>query len=190
MKKTVIILGTVLVFGLQWFFASKMILDQENVVATGTAYKFKTRPLDPTDPFRGKYVALRFEAETYKIHEDAMPYSETLYVYLKEDHLGYAEVDTVVVEPLERTQDYVTASYNSHYGGTLRFNYDFDRFYMKENKAYDAEVVMRPNRNLEEQLDCYAIVYVKDGKSVLDNVMIEDMPIKDYVKENRPKTGL
>jgi uncharacterized membrane-anchored protein len=45
----------------QWFVPAQMIYDQEQVLREGKTYHFKTAPIDPSDPFRGKYITLSFE---------------------------------------------------------------------------------------------------------------------------------
>ena len=56
-----IFLAVVLV---QLVVPAKMIFDKEVILKTGTIYKFKTQPIDPSDPFRGKYVTLNYELNT------------------------------------------------------------------------------------------------------------------------------
>jgi len=43
---------------LQWFVPSKMIWNQEDILTNGELYKFECKPIDPYDPFRGKYITL------------------------------------------------------------------------------------------------------------------------------------
>ncbi len=52
----------------QWIVPGKMVYDSENTIAEGTLYKFKTAPVDPSDPLRGKYVTLRLSGEFSSIH--------------------------------------------------------------------------------------------------------------------------
>ena len=52
LSKKIIFPLFILVALAQLFVPAKMILDREDVLSTGTAFNFKTRPIDPTDPFR------------------------------------------------------------------------------------------------------------------------------------------
>ena len=63
-KKTQIVLF-VLVALAQLYVPAKMIWDQEDVLKNGSEYKFKTDPVDPNDPFRGKYITLSFDNNTF-----------------------------------------------------------------------------------------------------------------------------
>ena len=40
----------------QLFIPTQMILNQETILKTGKPYRFKTQPVDPSDPFKGKYI--------------------------------------------------------------------------------------------------------------------------------------
>jgi len=53
---------------------------------------------------------------------------------------------------------------------------------MNENKAYDAEISVR-NAQVDTTRICYGLVYVKEGTAVLDNVFIDEKPIKEFVEE-------
>ena len=54
---------------------------------------------------------------------------------------------------------------------------------MEETKAYDAEVAVRNNQRDSIQNNTYALVYIKNGEAVLNDVIINDMSIKDYVEK-------
>lgn len=43
-----------------------MIVRREHALSMGRAFKFRTAPVDPYDAYRGRYVALNFEAATVK----------------------------------------------------------------------------------------------------------------------------
>ena len=73
-------------------------------------------------------------------------------------------------------------------GGDNRLTVDFpfDRYYMEESKAIEAERTYR-----ESQLDtnqvAYALVSIKDGESVLKDVLIDGVPIREIVLKEREK---
>jgi uncharacterized membrane-anchored protein len=54
---------------LQAFAPLKMVYDNEMTIRQGTVYKFKTQPIDPSDPFRGKYVSLDFGDNRYAVKD-------------------------------------------------------------------------------------------------------------------------
>ena len=168
----------------QLFIPSQMILDQERVLDVGTAYKFRTQPIDPADPFRGKYITLNYDIDTFKTKDSIWSRGEDVFVYLRKDSLGFAEVKAVSKIKLESTNDYITAkvSYYNTYNKELLMNFNFNRYYMNEAKAYDAEVAHREAQRDSLPNNTYALVYIMDGNSVLDNVFINDIPISNYVE--------
>lgn len=182
MIKQVYISILFLLFAAQIFVPSQMIYQQEDAIHTGTAYKFKTEPFDPSDPFRGKYITLNYETDSFQTDEENWPYRADIYVYLKTDKEGFAAVKTVSKTLLDAEDDYVLAKSYSAYGGNLNFEFPFNRFYMNEDKAYDAEVSVRKAQRDTTQT-CYALVYVKNGTAVLNNVFINEIPIKQFVDE-------
>jgi len=172
----------ILVIIAQLAVPANMIYEQEDTLIDGTAYKFKTRPIDPSDPFRGKYIVLNYEMDSFDIELDDWERNTDLYVYLKNDENGFAQVKTVSQAPLENTDDYVKAKSYGYYNGTINFDLPFNRFYMNENKAYDAEVSVRKAQR-DTLLTCYALVHVKGSDAVLKDVIIDDMPIQQYVEK-------
>jgi uncharacterized membrane-anchored protein len=161
---------------------AQMIFQQEDVIDTGTAYKFKTQPIDPSDPFRGKYITLNYDINTFQTTDKDWDNNENVFVYLKTDNDGFAAIKTISKTRLDTNDDYVIANKSSYYNGNLNFRYPFNRFYMNENKAYDAEISVR-NTQRDSSQTCYGLVFVKDGTAVLDNVFIDDTPIQQFVEE-------
>ena len=52
---------------------SFMILTQEEIQTEGKAFRFKTRPVDPYDLFRGKYITLTFENQFIYLDPNGEP---------------------------------------------------------------------------------------------------------------------
>ncbi len=187
MKTTYLFILFLIVVAAQIIVPTHMIFNREDVLNTGIAYKFKTKPIDPADPFRGKYITLNFEVDQYITEDTTWVRDEVIYVYLDIDSLGFAEVNTVSKEILpDIDKDFVEAKVNWYVGYSKELNIDFpfNRFYMEESKAYTAEVVVRENLRDSLLQNVYALVYVKEGESVLKDVIIDDIPIKDYVEQN------
>ena len=161
-----------------------MIYQQEDTLDTGTAYKFKTAPIDPNDPFRGKYIVLNYEMDSFETNKEGWnDYSGNVFVYLKTDAEGFAAVKDVSKTLKDTSDEYVIAESRYNYNDTkVNFNFPFDRYYMNENKAYDAEVSVRESQRDTTSI-CYGLVYIKDGSAVLDNVFINDKPIQKFVEE-------
>lgn len=185
MKKTYILIAFVAIALLQLYVPAQMIFSKEKVLTTGHLYKFNTQPIDPNDPFRGKYITLRYRLNSAKTKDTTWQRKENIYVYLKEDSLGFAIADKVSRTKLNSSQEYVVARVNWYYKNQQKvsFSLPFDRFYMNEYKAKPAEDAYREAQRDSLPDNTYALVAVKDGEAVLKDVMINDTPIATYVKK-------
>ena len=185
MKTIHIFLIFMIVVLIQLFVPAKMIFDRENVLATGTEYKFKTQPVDPSDPFRGKYITLNYEMDKAKSKGLSWERGETILVYIDRDSLGYAKIHDVSKGELSIDKDYIEAKVTWNYGDSSIVNFElpFDRYYMEESKAKPAEDIYREyNRRGNANSETYALVAIKNGQSVLKDVFINDRPIIYYIK--------
>ena len=183
-SKKIILIVFVLVALVQIYVPAKIILGRAVVLSSGKEFKFKTAPIDPSDPFRGKYINLNFNEATVEIqNKENWVHGETVFVLLSKDDNGFAKTKSVSrVRPVDN-QDFlkVKVNYVAYDGSKLFVQYPFDRFYMEESKAYDAELTY--NRTLRDTSQVtYALVNIKNGESVLKDVMINGIPIKEIVK--------
>lgn len=191
MKKLILPAFALMVLA-QWMVPVKMILDSEAVLHSGTVYKFRTQPIDPSDPFRGKYVTLSFEADRVKADTlHAYERGETVYAWLGVDSAGFAKIVGITPEKPEDISHEVlqtTVRYASSYDGRqhVQLNFSFDRFYVEESKAGDAERVYWRAQRDSGQI-AYAVVKIYNGQGVLENVMINERPILDIVRELNKK---
>jgi uncharacterized membrane-anchored protein len=172
----------------QWYVPLQMIAGQENIHEEGRVFRFKTQPVDPSDPFRGKYITLSFEADTFEKKGEEWVSGEKIFVLVKEDQDGFAAIGDVFKEEPRHSADYVEAfvSYQTSprfSAGKVHVRYPFDRFYMEESKAKPAEdVYWEANSNDSTQV-AYAVVHIKNGKASLSDVIINDRSIVDIVRE-------
>jgi len=187
-NKKILLPVFILVALVQLFVPAKMILDREDILDKGKEYKFKTEPIDPNDPFRGKYITLRYEDDMIEIQNEAdWIRGEIIYVFLTTDNEGFAKIQSVSKENPTNNQDFLKTkvSYVTGNGANkLTIDYPFDRYYMEESKAYDAELTYR-----ESQLDtsqiAYALVSINDGEAVLKDVLINGVSIREIVIKER-----
>lgn len=168
----------------QLFVPAKMIFDQEIVFKKGTAFKFRTQPVDPADPFKGKYIRLNYEIVSETTNDSTWISYEPIFVTFKTDSLGFAMVKNVSKEQ-PKNSDYLelTVDWYNDYEKTVHFAFPFDEFYMNEHKAYDAELAYVKAQQDTLPNNTYGLVYIFKGKGVLDNVFINDVPIAQYVEK-------
>ncbi|UII78259.1 GDYXXLXY domain-containing protein [Flagellimonas sp. CMM7] len=169
----------------QLYVPAKMIWDKEDVLDSGKEYKFKTAPIDPSDPFRGKYIVLSYDENTIEIpDEHDWIRGEVIYVSITEDKKGFAKIKSVSKEKIDLNQNFIKAKvgFITSFDTTkLTIDYPFDRFYMEESKAYDAELTHRESQRDTTKIT-YALVNVKNGDAVLKDVLIDGIPIRELVK--------
>jgi len=191
MKKLILPAFALMVLA-QWIVPAKMIFDSEAILTSGTIYKFRTEPIDPSDPFRGKYVTLRFSAEQFQ--------TDTVYKYINDqevyavlglDSAGYATVVNLYPDyPINQDNNILTASIGYVYihDGTqmIDLNFSFNRFYVEESKASSAERVYWDAQRDSAQV-AYAVVKIQSGQGIIDNVMINDRPLLEIVQELNEK---
>lgn len=158
----------------QWGFPISSIIEKNVVLASGVEFKIKTRPVDPADPFRGRYVAIGLEVGVPESQRRPDPYRGTYYVRLVSGEDGFAEAAEISRQRI--TGDGVLKLDDVYVGGdTIRLPYD--RYYMQEHAAPLAEAVY-----IRERKDAYVTLRVKNGVGVVSGLYIEDMPIEDYIK--------
>lgn len=165
-----------------------MIGRREWVLEHGTVYKFKTAPVDPYDPFRGRYVWLAVEQNTAPyIGQGPPPYGKDVYAVLEVGEDGFARFSGVDLRP-PAAGDYIRAHGDYAGEGMILLRVPFDRYYMNERKAPEAELAYREH-STGEQRDAYVTVRVLDGYAVLEQLYISGAPIEEFLastKESAP----
>jgi uncharacterized membrane-anchored protein len=181
MKKLIIALFVLVVIA-QLFVPFSMIKGREKILSDGTTYLFRTRPIDPADPFQGRYVVLRFEddyipapeSDEYELHR-----KQKIYALLGTDADGYAQFTGRSLDRPEtgnylrttclgRRRDWDSQTQiSTHLGHRIKL--PFDRYYMNEEKAPAAE---RAARQASNTTNCWASVKILNGKATLEDVLI------------------
>jgi hypothetical protein len=184
MGKYIWIIGFALMVIVQLSVPVKMVMDSNAVVEQGGLYKFKTAPVDPKDPFRGNYVWLRYEAETYPT-EGPIDFDrgEAVFALIGEGADGYAEI-----EQLHRDEpvvaNYLKAEVRSvdKVGGTVSLVFPFTKFFMHEEKAEVAERIFFESLR-DSTTSTYALISVYQGEGILQDVMIDGTSLRDLAGE-------
>ncbi len=198
-------LAFITIFILQFFVPLSMIIRREIVLRTGDEYLFRARPVDPADPFRGRYVALSFDLDTFAI-DDFSQWSrgEDVFAVLEIDHEGFAIISRLSRKPLEEP-NYLKAriSYVSYdrvegtapkgmeqltdYDGNtyyltpkVRLDFPFDRYYMEEGDAIKAETLYNKRMRSEDGTS-HVTVRIKNGFAVLEELYIDNQPVHQLI---------
>jgi uncharacterized membrane-anchored protein len=164
----------------QLYVPAAMIFEREAILSKGKEFRFRAAPVDPNDPFRGKYITLNYLSNSFEIKsEDDWILNETVYVVLDEDPDGFAQVISVSKKEPAGGQDFVRAKVdNLVFNDTweLVIGYPFVRFYMEENKAPRAEIEYN-NALRDSTRVTWALVSIKNGDAVLKDVMIDGVSL-------------
>ena len=164
--------------------AGQMVYKYESTIASDNVYKFKTVPVDPNDPFRGKYISLRYAINSFPTTDDDWEYGQKAFVYVSKDEHGFAQLETVSKTKLLNSEfDYIEVVGLNYYSGRIHFELPFDRYYMEESKAYDAEVLAREVQRSDNPANIYAEVHIENGTHVLTDIVVNGVSIKDAVVE-------
>ena len=174
----------------QWIVPAKMIYDSESVIREGVIFKFKTAPIDPSDPFRGKYITLNFESNFVEFPDSTDWQSgQQVFVKFTADSAGFAVAENISRTPpdtesyLLTTVDYVNNYANEH---KVWFNLPFNRFYLEESKASQAEQLYWQAQRDSAQV-AYALVSMAQGQAVLNDVIINGKPVVDIINRLNEK---
>lgn len=161
----------------------------ERVLKEGEAFWFNVRPLDPYDPFRGRYVTLRFEkANEAPLEEDEiMPatFPQKGFALLERRDQGAAIRTVTLIKPLSKSYLEVDVFGRSQpkNKNTLLLVLPFNRFYMREDIAPLAEKVLR-----NQTVNVKAKLRVLEGKGVIENLFVGDIPLAEYALSQEVKT--
>ncbi|MCG3150428.1 MAG: hypothetical protein PCFJNLEI_03914 [Verrucomicrobiae bacterium] len=187
MKLTLILLAVVAVG--QLGIPGYMIHRQEQTLREGRAYKFKTAPVDPYDAFRGRYVALRYAQDHAAWTGTNVVRRMPAFATVVEGTDGFAVVSELALTRPAAGDFLRVMVHYSGWGtnaGMAYFTLPFDRYYMEETKAPMAErAYWDNNRRGQTNLNTYALVRIRQGHGVLEELFVDGRPIRDVVRERQ-----
>jgi len=163
-----------------------MIRNRENILRQGELFRFKTRPIDPADPFQGRYVWLGFKDDFVprsKEDKEDLVYRMPIYALLETDEEGFAHFKGWSLEKPEEgyylKTRYLGRRWNRN-ENSFRIDLPFDRYYMDEAKAPRAEILVRESTR---STNCWANVRILDGKALIEDVFAEGQSLRDLAAE-------
>lgn len=192
MKKTPLIILSALIAA-QLAVPFSMIKSRETVLRKGRLYRFKTRPIDPADPFQGRYVRLRIENDFVpgtKEEYSNLKYKAPVYAVLETGDDGFAQF-SAMSRFLPQSGDFLKTRYRGSkyewnpttkkrtFAGR-RIDIPFNRFYMDEAKAPRAEKIVRDS---SRETNCWVNVRIYNGKAVIEDVFAEGKSLRELAQE-------
>ena len=187
-RQQVYFTGFILMVLVQWAVPLQTVWKRQGTINNGKVFKFRTVPIDPNDPFRGKYMTLQFQDRKYAYGSSngvTWVSRQTAYVIPTEDAEGYAAIDTLYAQRPTHTDIYFKATVESISGSdstlVVDLYFPFDRYYMEEERAPIAE-----SHFFEEMTTpgstAYAKVVIGGGRSVLQDVVVNGESISEIEK--------
>jgi uncharacterized membrane-anchored protein len=157
---------------------ASMILHNESTLSGGEIYRFRCAPVDPVDPFRGRYVALDFDQSRFEgAVPDQVVDGSTAYAKLDRDGDGFAVIESLSPAP-PGDGDYLTVRVRHRSDESAWLALPFDRYYMEESLAPEAE---RAYRERAAGRQAWVEVRVRDGHAVLEELYLDDRPIGEVL---------
>lgn len=192
MKKPSLI-ALILLIAVQLAVPFSMIQKKESILRNGEVFRFKTRPIDPADPFQGRYVRLWFQDDYIpwmKDHEHDLKRNEPIFAIIEVDNDGFvyftdwsrerpATGHYLKTRYTGARRDWNSQNRTSDYRG-LRVALEFNRFYMDEAKAPRAEKLAR---EATRNTNCWASVRIFEGEPALEDVFAEGQSLRDLAAE-------
>lgn len=157
---------------------ASLIWKRERTLRQGHVWKLRTAPVDPVDAFRGRYVALEFEAEGQEISPPPnAEYDQTVYVTLRADAEGFAIIDQVLPSRPEG-DDFIEAELR---GKTVSL--PFDKYWVTERDAPAAEAAYRAQSRRDKR-NAFVTVRVFKGDAALEQLYLDGLPLGEYLRAN------
>lgn len=148
----------------------------ERVLAGGESFRFRCAPVDPVDPLRGRYVALRFEENAAPVEQpQAFRVGERVYVRVAAGEDGFARL-TGADRARPRDVAFVRARVTGIEAGRIRVELPFNRYFVPEQLAPAIEQAYREHTRTGEPATAWAIVRVLDGTAAIEELLLGDAP--------------
>ena len=180
MKKHWRLLAFICLITIQLGVLAFMVISRETVLNQGSLIRIKTRPVDPYDIFRGRYVALQisgFSTQDLPVETRALlSPGRKYYATLTTDKDGYTVIDDMRTYQPENA-DYLLLTYSLD----KKIINPFDRFYLNQEKAPQVEKVYFTELN--NSTENYIKVRLKNGKGVIADLIIGGKSVYTWMQE-------
>lgn len=157
----------------------------ERIVKEGEVYFFNVLPLDPYDAFRGRYVTLRFENANKAPATDTTTVEGLSKAYAMLEHAKEGDRINEVRFHKPASGDFLEVNaypplltQKTNATNLVHFSLPFDRFYLREDKAPQAEKLLRQQSGVKVR----AKLRVLEGKGVIEDLMVGETSLSHYLE--------
>ncbi len=198
--KKIILASIITIFAIQIYVPLSIIIEKEDILKSGETLKFEIQPIDPYDPFRGKYLIVKVKNKIY-LDDKKFDYSkfsrdQKVYAIIKKEKDGFCKFDSISLEKpktklfikttIARIYNYSKRDSQKIYGfsnskSSIVIKVPFDRYYINEKYAKAGEELYNKFSNKKKE-DAYIIVKLKNGKAVLENLYFKNVKVNKYIK--------
>lgn len=171
----------------QWAAPLSQIFKYERTLTNGTLIRLKCSAPDPYDPLRGRYLAVYPDQENAPLAKDTkLSEGQHGYVTLQSNADGLTFLHEVHAEP-PMDGNYVRVTYEFESEGKAHFRWPFDRFYLNEALAPEADKWFA--EAIRDAKGIIAEVRVHQGLAVLENLTFDGKSLRDILKERIHPAG-
>jgi len=165
----------------QWAAPLSQIWTYEGVLNKGTLIRLKCAAPDPYDPLRGRYLAVRPEQTSIPLPEGMDSLEEqTAYATITNGADGLATLSSLsFTQPA--SGDYLRIHVNYGYDKKAHITWPFERFYLNEELAPEADVWFA--ENIRTAKGIIAEVRVLNGRAVLADLTLDGKPFREILKD-------
>lgn len=199
MKKSLKITLLIFMVILQLAVPLYMMRSHQITLNEGQQFKFKAAPVDPYDPFMGRFLSINLEQRSIQV-DDIRQYrsGRTVYIILENEEGGYAKVSGISFNRPNNTSYFKTkiAYIENTYGSVMELNTNslspipgkvhfvipFNRYYLPENLALKAEKEWNKLFTSRSN-EVFITVRIYQGNAVIENVYISGESIVDYLNK-------
>ena len=177
--RTILIVAFIIVSMIQLAVPAQMIYKYHHILTFGKQFKFKIAPVDPSDPFRGKFVRLRMVEDKVKVDSlSRWQSNEVIYLKIETRSDGFVRVLDLSREKPQSGGDFIKARVDYEMDNSVIIEYPFSKYYLEESKAPEVErLYFKASRDTANV--SFVTVNVIDGEAVLKELIIKGKSIKD-----------
>jgi uncharacterized membrane-anchored protein len=183
MKKTILLPAFILMVLVQLYIPVRLVIQSENILSTGKAYKFRTASVYPLSPVNGNMIILNFSGTTAHVENTAeWEQNQPVFVALSVDSSGFAAIDFISKTVPEGDVDYVKAFIdfiNADSTSSVLIRYPFDRFYLEATMDKSGRPLVFEPSYADSTAVTYAYVIVKAGDAIVEDVLVNEKSIKN-----------
>lgn len=169
---------------------AQMALNQVMVRAKGVQLRIRCAPVDPVNPFMGRYVRLNLSGEVAapKSRPGRAGRMQDAWVTYTLDEQGFVNPAALYwVRPKDAPSLKVRTS-GFDQDGKIRFSYPFDRYYMNEMKAPEVDRAMAGGRWNLRPREVFVTVRVLGETAVLEELHLNGLPVLEYLRREIERT--